>query len=337
MDTKELLLFLTSLDGTSGDEKEISDAVCTLIDESYTDKLGNVIASYNHNGKIRVMVEAHLDRVGYIVNGIDDNGFLTICKSGSPDLRTSVGAQVTVFGKKAVKGLITSIPPHVQKDNASNEVALNDLTVDVGMNHDEAESIISIGDRVIVKDDPVSLLNSNISASAFDDRAGVASVIIAARNLKNKLNNINLIVALNTREEVGCQGASASAYALDPDIAICVDAGFGKDHNANGVETIELGKGPSIGVAPILDRDLFGCLKKLAVDKGIPFQHDVMSGRTGTDADSISNSKSGVKTALLSIPVRNMHTQAEIVNIDDVEATARLIEEFVLFLEAEND
>ena len=205
------------------------------------------------------------------------------------------------------------------------------------MKKEEAEKIVSIGDRVLIHSEQSSLLNENIVASSLDDRAGAASVIIAAKRLKDKLKNINLQVALNTREEVGGQGAAASVFSLDPEIAICVDAGFGIDYYTNGAGTIALGKGPSIGIAPVLDRKLTEKLIELAEENSIPYQHDVMSRTTGTDADEVSNSRCGVKTALLSIPVRSMHNQAETANLRDIELTAKLIEAFVLYMEAEND
>ena len=337
MNTEELIFHLTSLDGTSGDEFAAAEAVLSLLPGSRTDKLGNVIAEYNAQGKTRIMLEAHLDRIGFIVTGVDDDGFISLARCGGTDLRTAVGSPVIIYGKEAVCGVISSTPPHLQSGETDEKIKIDNLSVDVGMNKAEVEKLVSIGDRVILKDTPAKLLCGRVSASSLDDRAGVAAVLIAAGKLREKLKNVCLIVALNTREEVGGQGASASTFALEPDYAICVDAGFGIDHNTSGPGTIAMGKGTSIGIAPVLDRKLTEKLISLAKENEIPFQHDVMSRTTGTDADDVGNSKAGVRTALLSVPVTNMHTQVETVCLKDIEDTAKLMECFVLATEAEDD
>ena len=336
-ETKELLFSLTGMNGTSGNEEEISFKVKPMLEGSYSDRLGNLLASYNPEGKTKVLIEAHIDRIGFIVTEIDEDGFLRLAKCGGVDLRTSIGASVAVFGKETLFGVTCSVPPHLQSgDEKEKKLSIEDLAVDIGMKKEAAEKLVEIGDRVIIHTEQSSLLGKNIVASSLDDRAGAAAVIIAAQNLKEKLKNVNLLVALNTREEVGGQGACASAFSLEPDFAICVDAGFGIDHQTSGVGTIALGKGPSIGISPVLDNALCKKLVELAKKNDIPYQHDVMSSRTGTDADEISVSRCGVKTALISIPVRSMHTQAETANLRDVELTAKLIEAFVLEKEAEN-
>ena len=120
-----------------------------------------------------------------------------------------------------------------------------------------------------------------------------------------------------------------------PQYAIAVDVGFGNDPYTDKTQTIELSKGPSIGISPILDRDMMKEIKTLAKENDIPYQHDVMAGRTGTNADSINVTGSGVKTALLSLPLRYMHTGVEVVNLDDIENTAKLIAAYLLKKEEE--
>ena len=137
------------------------------------------------------------------------------------------------------------------------------------------------------------------------------------------------------RRTSGCRGAGAGSFALDPDACIVVDVGFGSDPYTDKTMTIDLGKGPSIGIAPILDSSMTKELVKVAEDNGVSYQHDVMSPRTGTNADSITVSGKGVKTALLSIPLRYMHTANEVICVRDVEKTARLIAAYLLKKESE--
>lgn len=324
---------LCQCNGTSGDESYIND----IIGFGEVDNLGDIICNINPQGNIKVMLEAHTDRVGFVVCGIDDKGFLKIGKVGGPDIRTLIGESVTVFSDNGpLFGVVCSTPPHLMKASDSKNVNVDDVAIDLGMDKESIEKIINIGDRIIINSMNKKLLNNNFSQAALDDRAGCAALILAKEKLENKLKNVNLILAFNTREEVGGSGAKVTSFQVEPDYCISVDAGFGEDYNCSCQEAIALGKGPSIGIAPILDFALMKKLKAIANEKNIPYQHDVMNGRTGTNADSIHNTKAGVKCALLSIPVCNMHTQVEIANIEDIENTANLMAEFVLKLEEEN-
>ena len=134
----------------------------------------------------------------------------------------------------------------------------------------------------------------------------------------------------SVQEETGGSGAKVGSFALMPDIAIALDVGFGDDPYTDKAQTITLGKGPSIGISPTLDRELTKELKALCDEKNIPYQHDVMGGRTGTNADSINNTGRGVKTALLSVPLRYMHTGCEVISVSDMENTAALLAEFLI-------
>lgn len=326
-----------SCDGTSGDENAIAGLIKIYFPSAQTDALGNIICNINPEGKKRVLLEAHMDRVGFVVCEIDDGGFLHLAKVGGPDLRTTVGTSVTVQTDNGVLfGVVCSTPPHLKKDSDSKNVSINDLAVDIGMGKAEAEKAVSIGDRVLVNDVFTELQSDNVSCACLDDRAGCVAVVLAAEKLTDKLKDVNLVLAFNTREEVGGSGAKVTSFAVEPEYCISVDAGFGEDYHCTGDEAIALCKGPSIGVAPILDFVMMKKLKALAKENNIPYQHDVMSRTTGTDADSIHNTKCGVKCALLSIPVCNMHTQVEIANVEDIENTAELMKEFVLSLEGEN-
>ena len=159
------------------------------------------------------------------------------------------------------------------------------------------------------------------------------SVILAAESVCEKLKNVSLTVLLSSQEETYGSGAKCGAYEADADYAIAVDVGFGSDCYTEKSLTVDLGKGPSIGIAPVLERELMLTLKDIAEKENIPYQHDVMSRTTGTNADHICITKSGVKTALLSIPLKYMHTPVEVIDLEDVKYTAKLIEKFILSLE----
>ena len=337
MDLKELCFKLSDISATSGDETGFSHELIKLLNEYMPckiDNVGNVLGS-SEKGDFHILLDAHIDQVGLVVRGIDSKGFLLVDKIGSIDIRALTGAEVIVHGKEDLFGVVCSVPPHLQSGDSGGELNLKSMAIDIGLSAEEAKKAVSIGDRVTMRNFSNQLLNNCISGSALDNRAGVVAIFGALDILKDKLHNVKLSVLFSVQEEVGCRGAGCGAFALMPDCAIAVDVGFGDDVYTDKSQTISLGGGPSIGIAPILSKALSDELVSIAKDEDIPYQHDVMSRTTGTNADTITVVGSGVPTLLLSVPLRYMHTANEVVNIDDIENTSKLIAEFVLKKEAE--
>lgn len=338
MDIKELCFHLSSKNGTSGDETEACKYAKELLSEymtAETDTLGNVTGTMGE-GKIHILLDAHIDQIGLVVRHIDDKGFLLVDKVGGPDLRVLTGAEVIVHGKEDIFGVISSVPPHLQKGDSKNEkIDLKTMAVDIGMSKEAAESVVGVGDRITLRNIQTELLGNKIVSPSFDDRCCVAVILRALELTKGKLHNIKLSVLFSTQEETSGSGAKTGSFALMPDYAIALDVGFGDDPYTDKSQTITLGKGPSIGLSPTLDRCFCNELKNICIDKNIPYQHDVMGGRTGTNADSINNTGYGIKTALISVPLRYMHTGCEVICIDDIENSARLLAEYLLKKESE--
>lgn len=338
MDIKELCFSLSEKNGTSGDETAACEYAKKLLSEYMTteiDVLGNVVGTMGDKG-VHILLDAHIDQIGLVVRHIDEKGFLLVDKVGGPDLRVLTGAEVTVHGKEELFGVISSVPPHLQKgDNKNESLDLKTMAVDIGMNKESAESLVSIGDRITLKNTQLELLGDRIASPSFDDRCCVAVILRALELTKSKLNNIKVSVLFSSQEETSGSGAKTGSFSLMPDYAIALDVGFGDDPYTDKAQTIALGKGPSIGISPTLDREFTKELKELCITKDIPFQHDVMGGRTGTNADSINNTGRGIKTALLSVPLRYMHTGCEVVSLFDIESTAKLLAEYLLKKESE--
>ncbi len=340
MTTKDICFLLASENGTSGDEYDAvkkADELLSKYMETEVDALGSLVGRCG-NGPIKILLDAHIDRVGLVVRGIDEKGFLLIDKVGGADARIMTGAQVKVFGKKTLSGVICSTPPHLlTKEQREAGADITKMAVDIGCTKEQAEQLVEIGDRAIICGEQLELLNDKIASPAFDDRCGVAAIIKAVEAVHDKIKNVSLTVQLSVQEEVGGSGAAVGAYNADADYAIAVDVGFGSAPYCNKTETIDLGKGTSIGISPVLDRNLMLTLKSIAEKNDIPYQHDVMSSLTGTNADKINVSRSGVKTALLSIPLRYMHTPVEVIDPRDIDSTAKLIAEFILYKDGEYD
>lgn len=337
MDLKKLCFDLSEKQGTSGAEVFAADFAAELLSKympTKKDNLGNVIGS-TKEGKFHVMLDAHLDQIGLVVRGFDDKGFVLFDKVGGADVRILTGAEVILHGKEDLYGVICSVPPHLAKNDDSKKLDIKQMAIDTGFNKDEITKIISIGDRITLRSFQYELLGDKISSGAFDDRCAIAAILYALELVKDKLNNVGLTVMFSSREETGGSGAKTGAFAsgffYD---AIVVDVGFGDDPYTTKEETIKLGGGPSIGIAPILDERFTKELVSLAKEKAIPYQHDVMGRTTGTNADHITVTGVGIRTALLSIPLRYMHTANEVISLKDVENTGRLIAEYLLKKEA---
>ncbi len=276
----------------------------------------------------RLMLEAHIDEIGFTVCEVTDGGFLRVNCAGGFDLRALPSHRVTVHGKEDVPAVFTSIPPHLTKDEAVfDDIAK--LYIDTGLG-EKAKEIISVGDFVTYKTAATELLGGRVSGKALDNRAGVLTLLLVAEQLKGKTLPFDVILLFCNQEEIGTRGAVTSAFAVGADEAICVDVSFGDFPGVSPAESGRLGGGPMIGLSPVLDRALTDKLIKTALDNGISYQREALGGKTSTDADMVSNSRGGVPTALISLPLRNMHTDCEVIDTADINAAAKLIAEYIL-------
>jgi endoglucanase len=266
-----------------------------------------------------------------IVTEVFNDGFLSVTNVGSVDTRLLPSQPVKIYGKEVIGGVFTSVPPHL----GSGEVATFDnIQIDTGRK--DVANIVSVGDYVILDVAPTKLLGDRITAKALDNRTGMAAVIAAGEEI-SKLNlPFKVILMFPMGEELGLRGARIAAYGKNISKCISVDVSFGDCPDVSPSKTAKLGSGAMIGVSPILSRDIYKKLESLAKEKEIPYTLEVMGGTTSTDADVISLNQSGIPTGLVSIPLRNMHTPCEVVDLNDVKAVAELLTEFVKG-EAENE
>ena len=333
MDITKTLFELSSAYGVSGEEGTAADTALKML-RGYTDdcfiKNGNVIGNFGERkeGVPHVLLDAHIDQVGLVVTYINDSGFLSISNVGGIDRRLLPAQRVKVHGKKVIDGVVCSVPPHLSK-NEDKVGDIDEFFIDIGMNKEEAEKIVSLGDKISFATLPEKLLGTRISGCAFDDRSGVTSILYALELLKNEKIKCSYTVLFSTQEELGERGACIGAFDIDPDIALAVDVSFGRVPGDKESESGELGKGPMIGISPSLSREVSDKLTDICKEKNIPWQPEVMSGLTSTNADRFSVNKSGCKACTVSIPLKYMHTPAEIIDTKDVEETGRLLAEYI--------
>lgn len=299
--------------------------------ETSVDVLGNLTARMEGKSRgRRILLDAHIDQIGLIVTAVDKKGFLKVGRCGGTDRRVLPGTPVTVLGDETLTGIVCCMPPHlIEGDEADRVMAADKMAVDVGLSRKEAEKRVHPGDRILFAVKPRRLLGTRYTAAGLDNRVSVAAYMRCAQLLKEAELPCSVTFLLSTREEVGGQGASTGAYSADPAEAIAVDVGFAEQPGVRPEVSKPLGGGPMIGFAPILSRRIGGELVRIAKKKKIPFHYDVMGNSTGTNSDEIAVSRAGVPTGLVSIPLRYMHTGAEVVDLRDAENTAQLLAEYV--------
>ncbi len=335
MDLSVLLKQLSGKTGVSGREDEIArflSAQFSAFGPSRVSPLGSVIGTLSpvKEGEDHLILVAHMDEVGFVVTYIEDSGFVRIGNCGGIDRKILPSAIMTIHTKQGdLNGVVSTIPPHLQSGDQSKLPKVEEISIDVGLSGEEAKKRISLGDMVTIHSNALSLSDRFVSGKALDDRACCAAILRACELLQGEPLRKGVSVVFSTMEEVGSQGAKTAAYELAPTHAVALDVSYGLSADAKRQDCGLIGKGPMIGISPVLDNGMFDTLKALGDEQKIPYQIEVMGGRTGTDADIIATTRDGVRTALISIPLRYMHSPVETVLVDDVEQSARLLAAYV--------
>lgn len=330
MDTKKILERICDSAYTHSAESEtlktIEEIISPLCEKTETDALGNLICYVKSEGRNTVVLSAHMDKIGMIVTDIDKTtGMLKIAKAGGVDMRTLPAARVKVIGKQVIFGCITSTPPHLARGDKNKAPAIENLYVDTGLSYDEIKEIVSPGDFVQYHSATSSLLGSRLTGAYMDNSAGCTAVIKAVERLVNEGTENKIIALFTTREEVGKGGAQAAFTRLQPDLALITDVSFGAAPGIPAEMSSPLSSGAMICISPILGRDVSKMLIEKAEENFVPYTTEVMGSRTMTDSDVAVIAGKGTKTGLASIPLLNMHTPVETLDLKDVEAVADLL------------
>ena len=328
MNIKETLIELSNA-VSIGNITEASDIAFDMLSK-YTNasKNGvNVIGKIKGESDYTLMLEAHIDEVGFIVTDVDDGGFLTVKNCGGIDLRMLPSKTVIIHGKEKVKGVFCATPPHLGGPKEYDDISVLKIDTLLG---EKAKDVISVGDFVTFNTKACELQKGRITGKSLDNRAGVVCLLELAKRLQGKTLPFNIVFAFTDAEELGNRGAITSSFDVSPDEAIVIDVSFADAPDVPSNECGKLGGGAMIGMSPVLDKSISRKLVSIAKENNLPYQTEVMGSRTGTNGDVISVSKSGVKTGLVSIPLRNMHTDCEIIDIKDIENICELLEKYIL-------
>lgn len=330
---------LCNAPGCAGQDGVVEQAIALLrpyVDEIEQDAMGNILAVRNADfpDAKTVMLEAHLDEIGFLVTHIDERGFIFVAPAGGVDKRVLSAQNVIIYGKQLFRGVFSSVPPHLSAgEEKLPDIA--DMAIDAGLDAETAKQQIPLGSRVGFAPNFTMLNDTVVSSKSLDNRSGMAMILHCLRQLKRR--DVKVVVAFCVQEELGCRGAAAAARKIQPDHAIVTDVSFALTRDADPRCCGEMRKGAMIGVSPVLDEKMSDSLRDLANERSIPYQSEVMAEATGTNADAISASCFGVKTALLSIPLRYMHTPVETVDVTDIVAAGDLMAAWIEQKGAQND
>lgn len=333
--TEDLLQALSELSGVSGNEHEVrhylTDQIREHVDELRSDTIGNLVAVKHPRSvaaaesRLRVMLTAHMDEVGLMVTHIDNNGLLRFAAVGGVDERI-LPAKAVLVGKNKVPGVIGLKPIHLLKPEERKHIpGIDSLHIDIGAStREEAEKLVKIGDYVSFPTRYVKM-GQYASGKAFDDRAGCAIIV----ELLKQRYPFTLLGVFSTQEEVRLRGARIAAYRLEPHVAfaiegtVCDDTPKKKDVSPTTV----MGQGPAVTIADrslIADQMLVSLILETARSQGIPHQiKQPLIG--GTDAGAIQRVREGIRSAVVAVPVRYIHSSVSVLNLADYQNTLRLM------------
>jgi tetrahedral aminopeptidase len=317
--------------------------VAGFADEVATDVHGNVIAVKNPGAARRVMLAGHCDQIGLIVQHIDENGFLYMQPIGGWDPVVLVGQRMSVWTASGpVFGVIARKPIHLMtEEDRAKAPKIKDLWLDIGAaTKEEADKMVRVGDPVTVELEYREMPNRRVVSPAMDDKCGMWVVIEALRRADAKKLNCSLYAVSTVQEELGLRGAQTSAFGIDPHVGVAVDVTFATDCptiEKKEEGDISLGRGPVIYRGPNFNPKVVRQLVDAAEAAKLPYQMAAAGKPPGTDARIIQVTRSGVATALVSIPNRYMHSPVELISLDDVDCAADLLARFAESVAADAD
>ena len=312
MDHDAILSRLCGLGAPSGFEGPASRAAAELLrplaDEVTVDRMGSVLAlrRCGREGAKRLLLDAHLDEIGFVVTGHEE-GYLKFAPLGGVDPRMLPDRELTVLTDPPLAGVVACLPPHVQtREDMDKSIPIRELCLDVGLSQEEAERRVPVGTPAVFR-----------------------ALLGALELLKDRRLDVDLYVLGSVCEEVDSTGAVTAAYGVVPDLCAAVDVTHGDSPDAPKEKTFPLGKGPVIGVGPNCTRWMEQRMRRKAEELGMAVQTEVMAGHSGTNGWPLQVSREGVATAVLSLPLRYMHTPIEVISRRDLEDLARLLAAFV--------
>ena len=309
--------------------EELSNAIKPFVDEVYTDALGNIIAHKQGVGK-RVMLIAHRDVVSLMITYVDERGFLYVKPSGCIDISILQAKKVMIKHEdKEILGIIGKKPVHLMREEQNSKITYESLWIDIGAkNRSEALQMVSMGDYAYFCSNFEELPNGLLTASYLDNHAGLNVLQKVAEQLHGLDLLCDVYYVASNHEEIGMSGATVAAHSVKPEVCICIDVTHATDYPTMieiNYGEIKLGEGCVLAKGPNIYHPLFKRIEETAIKQNIKYQIEVSPYPMGMDANVIQLSGEGVKTAVISIPCRYMHTPNEVCSKMDIESAIQII------------
>ncbi len=329
----ELLKKICLTPGAPGFEQPIRSLLMnelrTCADDIQIDAMGNLIAYKKGEHSTKLMLTAHMDEIAFIVQHIDDDGFIRFLPLGGFDAKTLTAQRVIIHGKKEVIGVMGSKPIHLMNADERNKVQqVKDYFIDTGLPKDELEKLVSIGDP-ITRERELIRMGKCINSKSLDNRISVYVLLEVMKSFAETKPELDIYAVFTVQEEIGLRGARAAAHRIAPDFAINIDTTIAFDvPGAQPHEMItKLGSGVAIKLydsSVIPDSRMIVLLKECAEKANISWQPELLVGG-GTDTASVQMSGNGVIAGAISIPTRHIHQVIEMVHEDDVLSAIKLL------------
>jgi endoglucanase len=335
----ERLRETTQIPGAPGYEHKIRNFIIQQLGENadkiYTDPMGNLIAFKKGKSDKKIMIAAHMDEISFIVSHIDDDGFIKFQPMGGFDAKTLTAQRVIIHGTKDIMGVMGCKPIHIMtSEELAKPPKIQDYFIDTGLSVEEVNKYISIGTPITREREFIEMGN-NVNSKSIDNRISVFILIEALSELKDVELPMDIYGVFTVQEEVGLRGATAATMGIDPDFSINLDVTLACDvpGSVNHERITDLGKGTAIKILDgrtICDYRMVDFMKKVARDKKIKHQLEVLP-KGGTDTASMQQyARGGSIAGGISIPCRYLHQVIEMVNKEDVRATIDLLKECLL-------
>lgn len=338
------LRWITQLPGIPGHEhhaaEEVARAFRPLADRVERDRMGNVrawVLGTAPEPRPRVLLAAHMDRIGFIVRGIEKGGFLRVSEMGGFDPRTLPGREVLVHSTPPMVAVFGTRPPHLQKKGESDRmIPLESLYLDTGRSEREVRRRVPIGTMVTLRQAPVDLLGGRLAGPGMDDRSGIVVLLRMVELLARERPAWDVIAVATVEEEFGVRslGAWTASETLRPELGIAIDVSHGDMPGTVEGETVPLGSGPALAIGANIHPAVLEGLRRSARALGTPYRIEPCPTSSGTDAMDIQIAAGGIPTAVVGIPCRYMHTVIETIEPRDVERCAQVLAHYLAHLPA---
>lgn len=329
MDMLQTIAKLCSLPGVTGDEQAVGEWIrqCFLkyTQDVWQDRYGNVYGRIGEKVGPEILVMAHMDEIGLMVTGIEENGMLRMMPVGGVDPRVLPGSEVLVLGEKPLPGVIGAIPPHLTKGKTGAAYRIEDLTCDVGYPAEQVRAWVHEGDYItFAPKPPLSLKNGYVSSKTLDDRSLVAVMMECMERLQRRKLQCSVVFCASVQEERSGLGGALGAYSVHPDMAIAIDVCHGPTPGVKPFETTPMDKVLLTRGSNIHEK-LFAMLEDAAKEQNIKTDVEAVMGHTGTDAWLMQIQRGGIPCGLVSPPLRYMHTSVETIRMETLHNCAKVL------------